>query len=718
MQLIILSAAVLLLLLLIARWKLNAFLALLVASFFVAFANGLSLSAAVKSVTKGIGDTMGSLALILVFGAMLGKSIEESGAAHTISHALTRLFGSRRLQWSVVVTGLLVGLPMVYNASFLVLIPLVYTLSVTSGVPLMALGIPLSSALSVTHGYLPPHPAPASIAVLYGADVNRTLLYGLILTPVATVLAGPVLARFFRHLKNAPPPELYTPRAFQPEELPPLSLSLLATLAPVLLMLAGADPSVALGVAALFALWSLGLRRGRDMESLMKSVAEAIASVSMVMLIIAGGGAFKQVLLDGGTGGAIEQWAKSARLHPILLAWLAAALLRLALGSATVAAITAAGLVLPVVPGAGVAPELLVLATTAGSLMFSHFNDIGFWMFKQYYNVSIRQTFQIWTAMESIVAVVGLIGAFALSAVVAKPAGPKTVLHINSYHAGYPTSDQAGEVLKRGLESKGIRYEVFYLDAKRQQRPGALVPQALEKIKELNPALIVASDDDAVKLVIKPHLAEIAVPVVFFGVNWSADEYGLPRDRVTGMLEVLPIEETLNAVRQQFPKARRLLTLSEDSTSERNNTALMSPIFRRLGYEPATVMVKTFDDWKREFVRAQTEADILYLPTNGAIQGWDAAEAKAFVLGKTRKPSVTCDDFMTPYAAFGLTKVAAEQGEWAAESAAAILQGKASPASIAIARNRNSRCYFNPAVAARAGLRLPLPAGEACQAVE
>ncbi|NWF85379.1 MAG: hypothetical protein HXY18_16310 [Bryobacteraceae bacterium] len=718
MQLIILSAAVLLLLLLIARCKLNAFLALLVASFFVAFANGLSLNAAVKSVTKGIGDTMGSLALILVFGAMLGKSIEESGAAHTISQALTRLFGRRRLQWSVVVTGLLVGLPMVYNASFLVLIPLVYTLSVTSGVPLMALGIPLSSALSVTHGYLPPHPAPASIAVLYGADVNRTLLYGLVLTPIATVLAGPVLAHFFRHLKNTPPPELYTPRAFQSAELPPLSLSLLATLAPVLLMLAGADPSVALGVAALFALWSLGLRRGRGMDSLMKSVAAAIASVSMVMLIIAGGGAFKQVLLDGGTGRAIEQWAKSAHLHPILLAWLAAALLRLALGSATVAAITAAGLVLPVVPGAGVAPELLVLATTAGSLMFSHFNDIGFWMFKQYYNVSIRQTFQIWTVMESIVAVVGLLGAFALSAVVAKPAGPKIVLHINSYHAGYSTSDQAGEALKKGLESNGLRYEVFYLDAKRQQRPDALVPKALAKIKELNPALIVAGDDDAVKFVIKPHLAEIAVPVVFCGVNWSADEYTLPSDRVTGILEVLPIEETLNAVRRQFQGARKLITLSEDSTSERNNKALMSPIFRGLGFEPTTVMVKTFDDWKREFIRAQTEADILYLPTNGAIQGWDAAEAKAFVLAQTRKPSVTCDGFMTPYAAFGLTKEAAEQGEWAAASAVAILQGRASPASIAVARNSRFRCYFNPAVAARAGLRLLLPEGESCQKVE
>lgn len=709
MQLVILCAAVLLLLLLIARWKLNAFIALLLASFFVAFANHMAPRAALNSVSKGIGDTMGSLALILVFGAMLGKLIEESGAAHSISHALTRLFGKRRLQWSVVVTGLLVGLPMVYNASFLVLIPLVYTLSVTSGVPLMALGIPLSSALSVTHGYLPPHPAPASIAILYGADVNRTLIYGLILTPFATVLAGPVLARFFRHLSNTPPPELYTLREFKPEDLPPLSLSLLATLAPVLLMLGGLDPSVALGMAALFALWALGLRRGREMDSLMKSVATAVASVSMVMMIIAGGGAFKQVLLDSGTGQAIEQWARQAHLHPILLAWLTAALLRLALGSATVAAITAAGLVLPVIPGSGVAPELLVLATTAGSLMFSHFNDIGFWMFKEYYNVSIRQTFQIWTVMESIVAVVGLIGAFALSAVVAHPAATKTVLHINSYHPGYPTSDDTGKALKQALESRGVRYEVFYLDAKRQPRPDALASQALERIRQLKPSLVVASDDDAVKFVIKPHLSQIGVPVVFCGVNWSADQYALPRDRVTGMLEVLPIEETLKPVREKFPAARKLLTLSEDSTSERNNTVLMAPIFRGLGFEPSTVMVRTFEEWKREFLRAQTEADVLYLPTNGAIQGWDAAQAKAFVREHTRKPSVTCDDFMIPYVAFGLAKRAAEQGEWAASAALSILHNHATPAGIEIARNKSSRCYFNPAVAAKAGLRQPFP---------
>jgi gluconate transporter len=442
MPLILLGLSIILLLLLIVRLKLNPFLALLLASFFVGVLNGMSADAALRSILKGIGDTMGSLALVLVFGAVLGKLIEESGAAHTISYAFTHWFGARRIQFSVLATGFLVGLPMIYNAGFLVLIPLVYTLSSTSGASLMSLGIPLCAALAVTHGYLPPHPAPTSIAILYGADVNRTLLCGLVLAIPVAILAGPVLASFFRKVKTQPPAELYQGVTFRKEDLPGLGLSFFTILIPVFLMLAGAlasmaphigsglltaskflsDPNVALLLAVLVGFYTLGLRRGRTMEALMKSVGTGAASVSMVILIIAAGGAFKQVLVDCGTGDAVKEIAAHAQLSPILLAWATAALLRLALGSATVAAITAAGIIVPLVPHSGVAPELLVIATTSGSLMFSHFNDIGFWMFKEYYNVSVKQTFQIWTVMESIVALAGLAGAFLLHALLGGPA--------------------------------------------------------------------------------------------------------------------------------------------------------------------------------------------------------------------------------------------------------------------------------------------------------
>ncbi len=332
MPLILLGASIVFLLVLIGRVKVNAFLALLITAFAMGVANGMAPATALKSILKGMGDTMGSLVLILVFGAILGKLIEESGAAHTISYALTGLLGAPRLQLSVLLTGFIVGLPMIYNASFLVLIPLIYTLSATTRQPLMYLGIPLSAALSVTHGYLPPHPAPTSIALMYHADVNRTLLYGLVLAVPATLLAGPVLARFFRRLSNQPPPELYSERTFAREDLPGLGVSLFTTLIPVLLMLAGAvvklaragggietaaeflsDPNVALGVAVFAGFYTLGIRRGRNVEALMKSVAAGATSVTMVILIIAAGGAFKQVLLDCGTGESIQALAEAGR---------------------------------------------------------------------------------------------------------------------------------------------------------------------------------------------------------------------------------------------------------------------------------------------------------------------------------------------------------------------------------------------------------------------
>mgnify|MGYP005847824427 CR=1 FL=1 len=571
MTLAVLAAAVLLLLLLIVRLKLNAFLALLVTSFAAGLTYGMSPEKALQSILKGVGDTMGSLALILVFGAVLGKRIEESGAAHAISGALSRVFGEKRIQVSVVITGFLVGLPMIYNASFLVLIPLIYTLSSTMGLPLMYLGIPLSSALSVTHGYLPPHPAPTSIAILYGADVNLTLLYGLVLAVPATILAGPVLAGFFRKLRNSPPAHLFESRAFTAGDLPGLGVSLLTVLAPVILMLAGAavslggwtgpladfckfvsEPTVALMLAAMLSLWTLGLARGFKMESLMKSVAAAAASVSMVMLIIAAGGAFKQVLIDGGAAEGIKQAAAGLAVSPILLAWSMAALLRLALGSATVAAITAAGMVLPLVRSSGIAPELLVLATTSGSLMFSHFNDIGFWMFKEYYNVSIRQTFQIWTVMESIVAVVGLLGALGLHQVLG--AAPKLAVYMNSYHESYGPNEEVMAAIRERSGAQAIPMEIFLLDAKRHPELGAgRAEEIVNSIPTRKPGILLVSGDDGANLVVTPRFRDGPMPVLFCEVDWDAAQYGFPAPFVTGTVEVVPVDRGAGIHRRSVP---------------------------------------------------------------------------------------------------------------------------------------------------------------------
>jgi gluconate transporter len=438
MPLISIALGIIVILFLVSKLRWNIFIALLVSSFIVGAFNGMNVNDILKSVLFGIGETTGKIVLIIVFGAMLGKLIEESGAAHTITYWFISIFGEKRLSLALILTGFAIGLPMVYNASFLVLIPLVYTFAATTRFPLLYLGIPLCATLSVAHGYLPPHPAPTAVASMLKADVNLTLLYGIIVGIPAIIMGGPFLARFFKNSNAKPPTELYTHREFSKAELPKISISLFTVLIPIILMVAGAvynlsfggdgkttaffqfisDPNFALFFAVIVGIYTLGTRNGRKMDSVMKSLTNSVGSVSLIILIIAAGGAFKQVLIDSGVGKYIEEVANNMHASPLILAWGTAALLRLAFGSATVATITAAGMMAPIVAGTGSSPELVVMAAGSGSLMFSHFNDTGFWMFKEYFNLTIKQTFLSWTVMECIVSTVGLLGVLVLDMII------------------------------------------------------------------------------------------------------------------------------------------------------------------------------------------------------------------------------------------------------------------------------------------------------------
>jgi len=435
MPLIIILAGILLLFVLISLFKISAFISLLATSFAVGLLNRMEPGTILHSISSGLGETMGSLALIIVFGAMLGKLLEESGAAYQITNRLVDLFGLRRIQIAIMITGFLVGLPMIYNAGFLVLIPLIYALSASTKLPLIYLGLPMCAALSVTHGFLPPHPAPTSIAFLFHADLNKTLLYGIIVTIPTILIAGPWLSRFYTKWNLIPPTGLFSARQFSKEELPSVSASLITALSPIILMLSGAviqmavpeaygenkllkfisDPTIALFTAVVLGVYLFGIRRNRKMSEVMKSLSDSTASVAMILLIIASGGAFKQVLIDSGTADYIKLIAGGFHLSPILLTWCVAALIRFSIGSATVSCITAAGLTMPLMAGTGVSPELMVIATGAGSLMFSHFNDIGFWMFREYFGATVKQTFLVWTVMETLIGVLGLLGALILS---------------------------------------------------------------------------------------------------------------------------------------------------------------------------------------------------------------------------------------------------------------------------------------------------------------
>ncbi|MBC3540229.1 gluconate:H+ symporter [Rufibacter sediminis] len=435
MPLLLVAAAVLALLVLMVLFRLNAFLSLIVVALCLGVAEGMPVKEAINSVQNGIGSTLGSIALIIGFGSMLGTLISDSGAAQRISLSLIRKFGIRYIQWAMILTGFLVGLPMFYNAGFILLIPLVFSVAASTGLPLLFVGLPMAASLSVTHGYLPPHPGPTSIAVIYQADIGLTLMYGLVVAIPAIIIAGPLFTRFLGRFNASPPAGLAAPRIFTDEEMPGYGVSVFTAVFPVILMamatLASAllpedsplrrvlevvgDPAIALLLSVFLAIYTLGISRGRKMDEIMALLTGSISSIAMIMLIIGGGGALKQVLVDSGVGDYITTLVKDMSLSPLLLAWSIAALLRVCLGSATVAAITTAGITLPVIAATGVSPELMVLATGAGSLMFSHVNDPGFWMFKEYFSLSIPDTIATWSIMETIVSVVGLLGVLALS---------------------------------------------------------------------------------------------------------------------------------------------------------------------------------------------------------------------------------------------------------------------------------------------------------------
>lgn len=323
----------------------------------------------------------------------------------------------------------------------------------------------------------------------------------------------------------------------------------------------------------------------------------------------------------------------------------------------------------------------------------------------------MRRTKPAWPGVRLLqtITLAALAGVLCVTAACSKTRPPKKVFYINSYHEGYAPSDETMDAIRKILNAGGVQLDVFFLDAKRHPETDEILKrsaEALERIQKFRPDVLIASDDDAVKYVIAPHYRSGPIPAVFCGVNWSSEEYGLPSDNVTGMIETVPVETALRDLRQVYPKIQKLRVLSEDSTSERNNRALLDPLYKRLGFEPSYALVPDFASWKKEFVRAQMEADVIYLPTMGAVAGWNEAEAKQWVVQHIRKPVFTCDDFMMPYAAYGLTKVAREQGEWAATAALKILRGT-KPRDIPLASNQRTRCFVNPELSAKIGFHPP-----------
>lgn len=435
MSLFFVVAAISVLLLLIILLKVNAFISFIIVSVLLGIASGLPSSAVVSSIQKGIGDTLGSLVLILGFGAMLGKLVADSGAAQRITSVLIRLFGLKNIQWAMVLTGFIVGIPLFYNVGFVVLIPIVFTVAASTGLPLLYVGIPMLASLSVTHGFLPPHPSPVAIAGMFGADMGKILIYGILVAIPSIIIAGPLFSRTLKKIKASPIKEFVNPKILKDDETPGIGVSLLPTLMPLILIGVSSlinmvitqagptksifkfigDPVIAMLISLLVAVYFLGLSRGKKIVEIMDSLGHSVSSITMVLLIIAGAGGFKQVLIDSGISDNIAGILSKSNLSPLFLAWTIAALLRICVGSATVAGLTTAGIILPLATGGTVNKELMVLAIGAGSLTLSHVNDGGFWMFKEYFNLSVKETFLSWTVMESLISLLGLAGVLFLN---------------------------------------------------------------------------------------------------------------------------------------------------------------------------------------------------------------------------------------------------------------------------------------------------------------
>jgi GntP family gluconate:H+ symporter len=434
-------AAVIALILLIARFKLHPFIALVVVSLAMGLAARMSPLDAVKAFQDGVGNTLGFIAIVVALGTMLGKMMAESGAATRIATTLIAMFGERRVHWAIMLVAFIVGIPVFFQVGFVLLIPLVFTIARRTGISLVKIGIPLVAGLSVVHGMLPPHPAAMLAVTAYKADVGLTILYGLLVGIPTAALAGPIFAAWISPRIELPPDN---PLARQLEgesvaDMPGFGISLFTVLVPVILMLLASaadvalpsnhgardflhfigNPIVALLLALLYSFWSLARPRHFTREDLMKFCNDCLGPTATILLVIGAGGGFNQVLIASGVGAAIAGVAIGSHASPLILAWIVAGLIRVATGSATVAMTTAAGIVAPIaIATPGTNAELLVLATGAGALILSHVNDAGFWLIKEFFGMTVPQTLKTWTVAETIIGVAGLLFTLILAAIV------------------------------------------------------------------------------------------------------------------------------------------------------------------------------------------------------------------------------------------------------------------------------------------------------------
>lgn len=431
------AAAVAILILLIVRARLSPLIALILVSLGLALVAGLPAAGIVKAFEAGVGSALGHIALVVGLGTILGKMMIESGGADRIANTVIDRFGAPRADWAAMAVALIIGLPVFFEVGFVLLVPII--LVVTSRLRLhpLRLGLPMAAGLSVVHAMVPPHPAAMLATQAFHADLGLTILFAMIVGIPTAAVAGPLYARLVvPRLGPANPPAVFRETVAE-RALPGFGITVGTLLLPVLLMLIGSlapsltlpgspldqalhflgSPVAALLAAVLVSYWTLGLARGLSMATIQRYTNECLAPTALITLVVGVGAGFGRILTDSGVSGALVSLAGQWHVPILLLAWLIAALMRVATGSATVAMATAAGIVAPLAAAnPAVRPELLVLATGAGSVVLSHVNDGGFWLVKEYFGLSVADTIRSWTVCETLISVVALVLTLSLSA--------------------------------------------------------------------------------------------------------------------------------------------------------------------------------------------------------------------------------------------------------------------------------------------------------------
>ncbi|HTE30797.1 MAG TPA: gluconate:H+ symporter, partial [Chryseolinea sp.] len=361
MSILIILFCIAILILLITQFKINAFLAFLIVSILAGLLLGIEVSKITASIQKGLGDMLGSLVIVVTCGAMLGKLAAESGAAQQIAAGLMKLFGERYIQWALMITGFIIGIPLFYNVGFVLVIPLIFSVAFRYKLPAVYIGVPLLASLSVTHGFLPPHPSPTALVAQFHADMGRTLIYGIIIGIPTVILAGPMFAKTLRNLKSTPL-QTFKSADLPEDKLPSLGISIFSAMLPVILItlttILGnivtepgllrtcivffSDAAIVMILSLAFATYSLGTRMGTPMRQVMNTYAESVKDIAMLLLIMGGAGCLKQILSDSGVSTEIGTLLNGLDVHPLILAWSIACVIRVCVGSATVAGLTAA----------------------------------------------------------------------------------------------------------------------------------------------------------------------------------------------------------------------------------------------------------------------------------------------------------------------------------------------------------------------------------------